>query len=438
MVTKSDFTEDFIWGSAIAAYQTEGAHDKDGKGESIWDRFCQQEGAICDGTDGKVACDSYHLYETDIKLMAEMGLKNFRFSMSWPRIIPDGTGEVNEKGIDFYNRYIDTLLANNIEPWVTLYHWDLPQALQDKGGWENPECVEWFKYYCQIFHSHFGDRVKNIVIFNEPSISSFFGYGTGFHAPGIKSEQAYLRAAHNINRTVHDAYFLLKSLKADYHLGASYTTPLIKTAFGDQKAVEIFDGLWNRNYLDPVMTGEYPDVFKDAFKEANPDTIGAELKTPLDFIGFQYYSPIYTTATKETDEYSFFGVWFSETPDTFDKTSMGWGISPESLEEFINDFHARYGKEMPIIVTENGCAYEDKVTDGKVNDDLRIDYVEKHLEMFAKYPDTVKGYFYWSLLDNFEWADGYGPRFGLIHVNYESLVRTPKKSYFWYRDLISK
>lgn len=428
--------EQFIWGTAISAYQTEGAWDLDDKGESIWDRFCRKDGAVIDGGNGDIACDSYHRFEEDIALLGACGLKNFRFSLSWPRILPDGTGRINEKGIDFYKRYLDELAKYDIEPWVTIYHWDLPQALQDKGGWENPESVNWFEEYCRVIHRSFGDRIKNWVVFNEPSIASFFGYGGGMHAPGIIGEETYLRAAHHMNLSVKRGHDVLRSLDSKALIGSSYTTPLIKSQTNDVSAVEIFDAIWNRNYLDPVMTGQYPKSFSDRFEKVNGTFSEQDLKTDLDFIGFQYYSPIYTRAVKN-GERNIFGVWFDDTPDNVEKTYLGWEISPDSLKEFIHDFHDQYGKETPIIITENGSAWEDPLVEGGIDDPQRIMYFKAHLEMLEKnFPNDVRGYFYWSFLDNFEWADGYGPRFGLVHVDYDTLKRTPKKSFYWYKDRI--
>lgn len=435
-----NFPKGFIWGTATSSYQIEGAHDADGKSPSIWDTFCQQEGAIADGTNGNIACDHYNRLDEDLEIIKNLGTKNYRFSLSWPRLLPEGTGRIEQRGYDFYNRLIDGLLERNIKPWVTLYHWDLPQCLQDKGGWENPDIVKWYTEYCQTTAEKIGDRVNDWILVNEPSIATFLAYGVGFHAPGIKSEDAYLRAAHNINRSIAQGYRALKQYKPNFNVGSSFTTPLITSHNGiDAPEVEVFNGFWNTNHLDPLLLGKYPELFADKFAAANPDTIDEDLKTPLDYVGFQYYSPIYTQQAPN-DEQNFFGVWFDSAKDGTEVNDLGWEISPEAFDQYFNDYKARYGTDIPVIITENGYAGYEEIQDGVVNDEKRINYLKRHIEVVrSNHLDICKGYFAWSLMDNFEWADGYTPRFGLVYVDYDdNCKRIPKESYYWYKKFLTE
>jgi len=435
-ITRKDFPPDFVWGSAISSYQTEGGWDADGKGKSIWDVFCATPGAVKDGDTGNIACDSYHRYKEDIHLLSELGVTAFRFSLCWPRILPNGVGEINQAGVDFYKSYMDELLRHGIKPWVTLYHWDLPQALEDKGGWQNPEIIDWFKEYCRVVHEQFGDYLHDIVLINEPSMVSFFGYGVGIHAPGIADKTSYLRSAHHVNRCIYEGYHTLKNLNPSYNVGSSFATPYIRNAHGDDDAAHIFNCLWNLNYQDPVMLGTYPEAFASEFATANPDTIHDPVKTPLDFVGLQYYGPIFCQRVEPT-EMNFYGVWFTDGPESYQKNALGWSIDAEDLRRFILSFQSRYGQQTPLYITENGSPWDDAVSNGQVHDPERIAYFEDHLAILSDLTESVKGYFYWSFMDNFEWADGYHGRFGLVYVDFDSLERTPKDSFFWYKGFLA-
>ena len=434
----SVFPEHFIWGTATAAYQIEGAAREDGRGPSIWDTFSHTPGKTKNGETGNIACDHYHRLDEDLDLIAAL-VPNYRFSISWSRILPDGLGEINQKGVDFYNHLIDGLLARGVTPWVTMYHWELPQTLQDKGGWCNRDIVAWFEYYAETLFDLFGDRVRNWIILNEPSVHSWLGHGLGFHAPGLTEEASYLSAAHNMNRVIGQIYRLMKQKNPDLNVGSSYTLLPIRPEAYDTPPlnVAIMDAFWNRNHFDPLVLGRYPDVMAEHF--APYITAGdMELcKTDLDFVGVQHYNAIEAKRDPERVFQTFFGAKNPNTP----KTDYGWTIDPDGFYECLMDFTKRYGNSIRIMVTENGAAYFDTVEDGRSHDPRRIAFLHDYMQAMHRAISegaNIKGYFVWSLFDNFEWADGYDYRFGLIHIDYTNAQRrTPKDSYFWYRDVIS-
>lgn len=429
------FPEGFIWGTATAAYQIEGAAAEDGRGQSIWDVFSHTSGKIKNNETGDVACNHYHRLDEDLDLIAAL-IPNYRFSIAWPRIIPDGIGQINQKGVDFYNRLIDGLLERNVTPWVTMFHWDLPQALQEKGGWTNREIISWFEKYAEALCRNFGDRVSNWIIFNEPSVYSWIGHGLGFHAPGLADENSYLACAHNTNRAIGHIYRYLKDYNSSLNVGSSYQIPkIISEPHGTQDHIlATMDALWNRNHLDPLFLGKYPEVMSARF-EPYIETGDMELcRTPLDFIGIQNYSSIEAGEDKNRIFETFFG---SKNPDT-PKTDYGWNIDPAAFYDCLMEIKQRYKSEMPILVTENGAVFTDKVINSRCNDPKRISYLNDYIKAMHKAIQDgahIKGYFVWSLMDNFEWSDGYDYRFGLIHIDYDTKCRTPKDSYFWYQKV---
>lgn len=431
------FKKDFVWGAATASYQIEGAWNEDGKGLNIWDAFCQQDGAVDGHEDGTVACDHYHRYKEDVKLMSELGLKAYRFSISWARLIPDGTGKVNAKGIKFYNNLINELLKYNITPFVTLYHWDLPYALQLKGGWLNPESSDWFENYTKVVAENFGDRVKNFITFNEPSVFIGCGYWQGSHAPGLKmQDRELLQIGHNIHVAHGKAVKVLRSKVKKANIGITLATqPKIPLTPADEKAAYdayFWTGLggffWGTSYwLDPIINGKYPELLIEQAGDIFPKVTDKEMKIinqKIDFIGLNIYEAQY-----QGD--------YVRTPGTA-HTELNWDVYPDALYWGIKLNWEKY--HIPIYITENGMSAHDWVSlDGKVHDPNRIDFLHRYLKGLRKSADEgcdVAGYFQWSFMDNFEWARGYNPRFGIVHVDYKTQKRTPKDSAYWYKGVI--
>ncbi len=440
-IKKSNFPNDFIWGTATAAYQIEGAWNKDGKGESIWDRFCHQDGNILNGDTGDIACDHYHRWEQDLDLLKQFDIKNYRFSIAWTRILPDGIGEINQAGVDFYNILIDGMIDRGITPWVTMYHWDLPQALQDKGGWTNRDIIEWFKNYAETLVKLFGDRVKNWVIFNEPSVHSWLGHGLGFHAPGFKTKESYLKAVHHINLAIAQTYNDLKPQYPNLNIGSSYTLlpnyPENENNLNDQKAADYLFCFWNTNHFDPLLKGFYPDMMANDFSPYIENGDLETIQADLDFIGIQHYNAIHA----KYDDNFIFNSFFGDKPKDVPQTDYGWMIKPEDFEKclvWLSDNYDLTGKNIAMTITENGAAFHDEPVNKICNDNRRINYLNSYLNAVKNSIDRgapINGYFIWSFMDNFEWADGYSQRFGVVHVNYETLERTPKESLKWFSKL---
>ncbi len=431
--------KNFIWGVATSSYQIEGAILEDGKGLNIWDTFCRGEKKIIDGTNGEIACDHYHRMEEDIILIKELGTTEYRFSISWARLFPFGSGEKNQKGFDFYNRLIDTLIENELTPWLTLYHWDLPQALQEKGGWTNADCNKWFADYASHAAQVFSDRVKNYLLLNEPSVACFEGHLTGFNAPGLKSKENFLRAIHQQNLAIKNGYHALKSVDLGSNVGSTFTYFPVRAMVEDAehiRAKNMMDCLWNRAFLDPLLKGCYPDlIVKDLEQICD---ISENIRTPLDFVGLQHYCPSYAYPNETNDYHCGFGPG----PDILDTTDMGWPIDADAFSECLIEFHENYG-DIDVYVTENGCAMPDLISaDQKVHDKRRINYFENYLRAMQHAVSkgaNVKGYFIWSMLDNFEWAFGLSKRFGIVYIDYENeLQRIPKDSYFWWQRYLNK
>ena len=432
----SMFPPDFVWGVATSAFQIEGAAFEDGKGESIWDRFCRVPGAIADASNGDVACDHYHRLDADLDLVASLDLDLYRFSVAWPRVQPLGEGAWNEKGLAFYDRLVDGLLARGLAPHLTLNHWDLPQALQDKGGWASRDTVHRFVDYALGIQRRLGDRLAAITTHNEPWVVAVLGNEEGTFAPGIKSRRTAVQVAHHLLLSHGLALQALRAEGATAKLGIvlnmAHQMPLTDSE-ADRAKARLDDARGRRWYADPLFKGQYP---AEVLAELGADAPATEpgdmqiISTPMDYIGINYYSRALSSATGPVEA--------RDKP--YPKTAMGWEIYPEGLRELLLTMHRDYTLP-PTYITENGGAFPDPTTDGHVHDADRIDYLATHIAavgqaLAAGVP--MAGYMVWSLMDNFEWASGYAKRFGIVHVDYATQRRTPKDSALWYRDLVAK
>ena len=433
------FPDGFLWGAGTAAYQIEGAAFEDGRGVSVWDRFCDVDGKVRNGDNGSVACDFYHRYRDDIALMSDLGIDAFRFSIAWPRVIPEGTGRVNTAGLDFYDRLVDALLGSGITPFVTLYHWDLPQPLEEAGGWPVRQTVDAFVAFTAAVAARLGDRVHHWITVNEPWVASWLGYGLGVHAPGRESERDALAAAHHLMLAHGRAVGVLRELAPAAEVGITldleYVEPVTASA-ADGAAATRFDGYRNRWFLDAVHRGAYPDDMLEVYGDVLPEILDGDLRTmsaPTDFLGVNYYRRTRVSAAANG------GPPVPITPSGVEHTDMGWEVYPDGLHALLRRVHDEYGPSL-IYVTENGASYTDvRRHDGTVRDPERIGYLERHVGAVGQAIGDgvpVQGYFVWSLLDNFEWAHGYSRRFGIVFVDYATLERVPKASYQWYRDVI--
>jgi beta-glucosidase len=431
---------DFVWGAATASYQIEGATNEDGRGESVWDRFCATPGKVRNGDSGAVACDFYHRYHADIALMRELGLDAFRFSIAWPRIVPSGRGTVNTAGLDFYDRLVDELLGNGIAPYVTLFHWDTPQVIEDAGGWPARDTVDAFAGYVQAVAERLGDRVHHWITHNEPWVVSWVGHGWGHHAPGRTSEADALATAHHLLLSHGRAVEILRDASPGSEVGITLNLDNPYPAGPsdeDALAVRWVDGLHNRWFLDPLFRGSYPEDMLEAWAAILPEIRDGDLETiaaPIDFLGVNNY----TSPLVAADENG--GRSRIVRRNDVDRTDMGWEVVPEGLHDLLVRLHRDYDPPA-IYVTENGAAFPDvRGHDGSVQDPERQSYLERHIDAAARaIADGVplRGYFAWSLLDNFEWAWGYWKRFGLVYIDYATLERVPKGSFYWYRDFIA-
>lgn len=427
------FPPDFVFGVSAAAYQIEGAHREDGKGESIWDRFVRVPGNVEGGHTGDVACDHYHRWEEDLDLIRDAGLEAYRFSVAWPRLFPQGTGAPNEAGFSFYERLIDGCIERGIEPWPCLYHWDYPQALEDRGGWTAPDSVEWFVAYARAFMQRFGGRLRHVVLFNEPSMFCALGYLRGLHAPGKASPEAWTAAVLHVNLATAAAARMVKREFPDVQVGTVLALNVIvpaSTAPDDVAAAVQSDAIFNDAFLLPATQGRWPEALADVM----PALPAEALLAPLDFIGVNHYTRIRVAA--DPDQPGSGRV--AENPPGMAVTAYGWEIHPDGLREVLHRVRAA-APSLPLYVTENGGAFDDVFeSDGRIVDQGRIDLVAGYVAALGRAIDEgcrVNGYFVWSLLDNFEWHHGYHKRFGLVHVDFETLKRTPKASYFWYAAL---
>ena len=437
---KKTFPSNFSWGVATSSFQIEGATDIGGRGESIWDRFCATEGKIKNGDDGSVACDHFHRYQEDINIMKSLGVNSYRFSIAWPRILPTGLErEANEDGLAFYDRLVDVLLEAGIEPWVTLYHWDLPQTLQDEGGWLNRRIVEHFSRYTEIIVKRLGERVKKWITINEPWVICHLGYGTGEHAPGIQNIEQSLIAAHHVLLAHGVAVPIIRKHIPDAQVGITLnlcpSEPASPSKW-DRKANQSFDGFFNRWYLDPVFGRGYPQDMLREYEENNvlepqmtwmyPQDLQI-ISVETDFIGINYYSRAVIRSSEVPEEENLPREIFDDGP----RTAFNWEVHAPSLERLLLRLTYEYGAQS-IIISENGASYPTAPDENKnVPDIERLQYFEQHLDACAsamKQGATLNGYFAWSLLDNFEWAEGYSQRFGLVWVDFETQERIPKQS----------
>jgi beta-glucosidase len=438
----------FRFGASTAAYQIEGAADEDGRGPSVWDTFCARPGTIADGSSGAVACDHYHRYPEDVGLMKELGIGGYRLSVSWPRIQPEGSGRANPAGLAFYDRLVDTLLEAGVRPMVTLFHWDLPQALEDRGGWLQRDTVERFAEYATLLGMRLGDRVEHWCPVNEPNIVTMLGHALGVHAPGKQLMFDALPVAHHLNLAHGRAAAALRATGARSVGTANNHAPVwaATDAAEDVNAAALYDVLLNRIFADPMLLGRYPEGFADLMPGPVAEDL-AVISAPVDFYGVNYYSPA-RVADPTSPIPPRPGVALENAPfkvvevEAYPRTAFDWPVVPDGLRELLVGLKTAYGEKLPpIYITENGCAYDDKVgVDGKVHDDDRIAYLDAHLRAVAQAVDEgvdVAGYYTWSMLDNFEWAEGYTKRFGLVHVDYDTQQRTPKDSFAWYRDVIA-
>lgn len=431
------FPPDFRWGASTASYQIEGAVNADGRGPCVWDTFTAQ-GRIMDGSSAAVACDHYHRYPEDIALMKAAGFDSYRFSIAWPRILPTGTGAVETRGLDFYDRLVDALLEAGITPMACLYHWDLPQPLEDAGGWQGREIVGPFADYARIVTARLADRVKTWMMLNEPNVVAIFGYGVGEHAPGHKlGEQGILRALHHQNLAQGAA---LRAIAAE-HSGLTLGTVLnLQPAVPDSDrpedvaATARWDAVWNRVTLDGLMRGQIPALLADRMAEFVLPGDEEAIRYPIDLLGINYYSRM----TMKHEEGRPFNVGWGEA-QCRRWTGMAWPVQPEGLYDLLTEFRTDYGNPA-VFIAENGCAYDDVVTpDGQIHDAERVLFYREHLESVAQaLADgcNVKGYLCWSLLDNFEWAFGLSKRFGIVRVDYDTLERTPKDSYRFLAEVV--
>ncbi len=438
----SDFGKDFTWGVSSSAYQSEGAHDLHGKGLSIWDVFSNTRGKISKNENGNTACNFYHHYEQDILLLKSLGIKQFRFSISWSRLLPEGTGRVNEAGVQFYHDLIDCCRQHGIEPWVTLYHWDLPYELEKQGGWTNRKIISWFSEYVELCSREYGGKVKHWMVLNEPMGFTGTGYFLGMHAPGRRGLNNFLPAIHHAVLCQSAGFRILKNNHPDNEIGTTFSFSNIEPYNGAPRHVEAArraDVLLNRLALEPALGMPYPTdelrVLKGIKKYMLPGDSEA-MQAPFDFIGVQVY-------TREVVKRSFLSPYVGVKPVSaakrgVKKTVLGWEIHPPSIYEILKKVSA-YGNVKKIIVTENGAAFNDFVFEGKVEDEYRINYYREHLDHVKRAQNegvNVKGYFIWSFTDNFEWSEGYYPRFGLVHVDFKTQERLVKNSGWWYGDFL--
>lgn len=452
--TYIELPPDFLFGAATSAYQIEGGWNADDKGPSIWDRFTHRKGRIHKGHNGDRAADTYRDFQADIDIMREMGLDAYRFSISWPRVMPEGRGHANERGLDYYERLVDALLAAGIAPFPTLFHWDLPQALESNiGGFSHRDVAAHFADYAAAVVGRLGDRVSHWVTLNEPWVHSTFGYMTGIHAPGRRNPWAYLRAVHHQLLGHGLATQRIRDIAPQAQVGLSLNlTPFYPATASllDHQARDMADQILNRLFLDPIFRGRYPDLFWHKLRPFHPKIQPGDMELiaqPLDFLGVNYYT---RSRVRHSRAIPFLHLWATDIPVMSGKregepestyTDMGWEVYPAGLFELLLRLKKEYGNP-PLYITENGAAYADEVDpDGRVRDGARRAYLEQHLAVTgaaARAGVDVRGYFVWSLIDNFEWTHGYDKRFGIVHVDFDTQKRTVKDSGRWYAELIRK
>ncbi len=444
------FRKDFIWGAATASYQIEGAVREDGRGESIWDRFCKEPGRIFEGQSGDITCDHYHLCKEDIRLMRQMGIRNYRFSISWTRLLPEGTGRVNESGIQFYNGLIDELLENGIRPIVTLFHWDYPVELQKRGAWENPDSVQWFLDYATLCAERFGDRVKDFITFNEPQSFIGMGYCNGAHAPGyVMPPAATIPMSHHVmlahGRTVKMLRKIVPGVRVGYAPCSNPRIPVENTAADIEAARKAYFSVpgdsWGWAFStawwsDPVVLGRYPEDGLTHLAQYLPDGWEKDLKEicqPMDFYAQNIYNGFLIHSADNVNGYE-----IVTDPVGHGKTAFGWSIVPDCLYWGPKFLYERY--HLPFMISENGMSCHDVVSlDGKVHDPQRQDYMHRYLRAFKRAAEDgvdAYGYLAWTLMDNFEWTKGFDERFGLIYVDFQTQQRIIKDSFYWFKDVM--
>jgi len=437
------FPRDFLWGVSTSSYQIEGAWNEDGKGPSIWDTFSHTPGRVKEGHTGDLACDHYHRYKEDVALMRELGVGAYRFSTSWPRLFPEGRGKPSPKGRAFYDRLIDELLAAGIQPWLCLYHWDLPQALQDRGGWTNRDLPLHFTDYAAFVADAYGDRVEHFVAMNEPNVVALLGHLLGVHAPGVNHLEAFFRGKrhlqgvfrviHHLNLAQGMALAHLRGMNAAWQLGTVLNLQPVHPeteSEADRGAAARLDTFWNRSVLEPLLNGQYPGELEEVYEAAVRAGDLELIKQPLDFLGLNLYTRFLVRADSGP-----IGMAQGTPPAGAKLTAMGWEVVPEALYEQLTELRTRYDNPR-VFVTENGAAFSD-TPEG--HDPERIAFLGGYLGALHRALEegcNVGGYFVWSLLDNFEWAEGYTKRFGLVYVDFETQKRTPKASYRWFQELI--
>ena len=447
------FPEGFLWGVATSSYQIEGAVDADGRGPSIWDTFSHTPGNVDNGENGDVACDHYHRWAEDLDLIAGLGVRAYRFSVAWPRIQPTGSGPAEPRGVDFYRRLLDGLRERNITPFITLYHWDLPQALEDQGGWRTREVSERFAEYAGILADAFAEFSPYWITLNEPYVSAMVGYAEGRHAPGAREGHGALAAAHHLLLGHGLATRELRARGGGSGVGITLNmSPAVPVTDspGDAAAARRQDLRLNRLFTDPVLAGVYPPDAAEVWGDLTDfsflrDGDLAVIAQPLDFLGLNYYHRDHVRAVPlppvESRTAADIGVEIVDASDV-ERTVMGWGVEPEGFHATLTGLRSRFPALPPVYVTENGAAFPDELgPDGEVADPRRVAFVEAHLDALARAIADgvdVRGYFYWSLLDNFEWAKGYDPRFGLVYVDYATQTRVPKASYHWLRARLAR
>lgn len=455
-MTPPAFPSDFIFGAATSAYQIEGGWDADGKGPSIWDSFTRLPGRIRRSHNGDIACNTYFDFDTDIGLMKEMGLDAYRFSISWPRVLPEGRGEVNRKGLDYYDRLVDALLQADIEPFVTLFHWDLPLALQrDFGGFAARDSAPIFADYVEVVALRLGDRVRHWITLNEPWVHATLGHAGGIHAPGRRNPWAFLRSVHHQLLGHGLAAARLKDLNPAAQVGISLNLAPVYPAAdtdADRAAADLTDQFINRLFLDALFKGHYPQELWHKLRWFVPKVRTGDMQViahPLDFLGVNYYTRV---RVKHAWYIPYFKLWpeqkiiigngirSSSSAAAGEFSEMGWEVYPAGLFELLFRLKREYGNPT-IYITENGAAFQDEVLDGRVHDEKRREYIEQHLAVTAAAARAgvdVRGYFVWSLIDNFEWSYGYDRRFGIVHVDFETQKRIIKDSGYWYRDMLAQ
>lgn len=444
-----EFPDRFLWGAATASYQIEGAVTDGGRGPSVWDDFSHTTGKVDHGHTGDIACDHYHRVEADVKLMAELGLQSYRFSISWSRVMPEGRGKVNADGLAWYSRLVDLLLANDIVPCPTLFHWDLPSGLEEIGGFRNRDTASWFADYAALMARHLGDRVSMWSTFNEPWCYAYLGHASGIHAPGLHDDRAAVTVAHHELLAHGLGVQAMRAERNDLQLGIVINPSPVKsegTPAASTDSIRRIDAIHNRWWFDGVLAGAYPADLLDDFgplAEAIRPGDNDEIAQPIDWIGINYYFDILVRGTTGPDDQPTRNyptvTNVTQSPIRPTHTDMGWPITPDGFTEMLVRLKDDYPNLPPVYITENGCAYDDPVIDGRCADPRRIEYLDAHLRALRDAIDEgvdVRGYYQWSLFDNFEWALGYDKRFGIVHVDFDTMERTPRDSALWFREVI--